>query len=267
MRRQSGGPGRHDGRGGGSSLTESPLVPTSVSQRPARADELAALQKLLSEAPTSVTRLKRGVANAVLLWAVSLLAVVAAWLALGWIAGKAFDINLGLNSTATLALVGVATPLCAVVAAFSSVRWIRTWPDHRAQLRDDVAQSRVNEERYVFSEAKRFQEPEHGGLIYFLRSDENEVFTVFDDESQSLGIDDKDPLQSRYRPQSHLVIVRAPKSRIVLGSQFSGSELAVARPIELGVPPKEWPEDEQLCAIPWEQLEQRLGSAAAAATI
>ena len=242
-------------------------MPTSVFQRPARPDELSALQKLLSEAPTSAVRLKRGVANAVLLWAVSLLAVVAAWLALGWIAGKAFDLNLGLHSKATLALVGVATPLCAIVAALSSVRWIRTWPDHRPQLRDDVAQSRVDEERYVFSEAKRFQEPEHGGLIYFLRSDENEVFTVFDDESQSFGVDDKNPLQSRYRPQSHLVIVRAPNSGVVLDSQSSGSELVVAEPIELGVPPKEWPEDEKLCAIPWEQLEQRLGSAAAAATI
>ena len=38
-----------------------------------------------------------------------------------------------------------------------------------------MALSRVHEERYVFSEAKRFQEPEHGGLIYFLRSNENEV--------------------------------------------------------------------------------------------
>src|SRR5437763_11138033 len=186
-----------------SDTVESPLVPTSVSQRPARPDELAALQKLLAEAPTAVTRLKRGVGNALLLWAVSLLAVLAAWLALGWIAGKAFDIDLGLRSTATLALVGVAAPLCAIVAALSSVRWIRAWPDPRPQLRDDVALSRVHEERYVFSEAKRFQEPEHGGLIYFLRSNENEVFTVFDDESQSLGVDDKNPLESAYRPRSH----------------------------------------------------------------
>jgi hypothetical protein len=223
------------------------------------------MQKLLSEAPTSARRLKRGVANAVLLWAVSLLAVVAAWLALGWVAGKAFDIDLGLHSTATLALVGVATPLCAIVATLSSVRWMRTWPDPRPQLRDDVAQSRVSEERYVFSEAKRFQEPEHGGLIYFLRSNDNEVFTVFDDESQSLGVDDKNPLQSRYRPQSHLMIVRAPNSGIVLNSQFSGSELTVDEPVELGVAPPEWPEDQQLCAIPWEQLEERLGPAAAAA--
>jgi hypothetical protein len=240
-------------------------VPTSVSQRPARPDELAALQKLLAEAPTAVTRLKRGVGNALLLWAVSLLAVLAAWLALGWIAGKAFDIDLGLRSTATLALIGVAAPLCAIVAALSSVRWIRAWPDPRPQLRDDVALSRVHEERYVFSEAKRFQEPEHGGLIYFLRSNENEVFTVFDDESQSLGVDDKNPLESAYRPRSHLVVVRAPTSGVVLNSESSGNELVVADPIELGVPPEEWPEDETLCAIPWEQLEHRLAAAPAAA--
>jgi len=72
-----------------------------------------------------------------------------------------------------------------------------------------------------------------------LRSNENEVFTVFEDESQGLGLDDKNPVQSRYRPQSHLVIVRAQNSRVVLSSRSVGSELVVAEPIELGVPPKE----------------------------
>jgi hypothetical protein len=117
----------------------------------------------------------------------------------------------------------------------------------------------------VFKEAKRFQEPEHGGLIYFLRSTENEVFTVYDHESQTLGVDDKDPLLSSYRPQADLLVVRAPGSGFVLKSQSSGAELSVGPPLELTVKPAEWPEAECLCPIPWEQLEQRLGSAVAPA--
>jgi hypothetical protein len=109
-------------------------VPTSVSQRAAKPDELAALQKLLANTPDTVNQLTRGAGNAVVLWAASLLAVVAAWLAIGWIVGKAFDMRLGLSSAPTLWLVAVATPLCAIFAVVSSIRWVRTWPDLRPQI-------------------------------------------------------------------------------------------------------------------------------------
>jgi hypothetical protein len=233
---------------------------TIFSQRPATPDELESLEKLIAQAPTSVKRLKRGAGNAIVLWAASLLAVVVVWLVLGWMAGKALNLSIGLHSSATVWLVSFATPLCAVFAVLSSIKWGRGWPDYGPQLREDLTQARVTEERYVFAEAKRFQEPEHGGLIYFLRSTENEVFTTYDYESQTLGVDDNEPLQSSYRPQSNMLIVRAPKSGFVLSSKSSGTELSVGTPVELTAGPKEWPEADKVCHIPWEHLEQRLGS-------
>ncbi|NZA27695.1 hypothetical protein H0E84_15040 [Luteimonas sp. SJ-92] len=233
-------------------------MPTSTSRRKATPDEVESLRKLLTEAPNTLKRLMRGAGNALVLWAASLLFVVVAWLVVGWVLGKAFNLNLGLQSSTTVWLVAVATPVCAGIALLSSIRWVRSWPDYRSQLRDDLTRAEVNEERYVFSEAKRFQEPEHGGLIYFLRSTENEVFTVYDYESQELGVDDKDPLLSSYRPQTELLVVRAPSSGRVLKSQPSGAELSVGPPLELTAQPAEWPDAECPCPIPWDQLEQRL---------
>lgn len=238
-------------------------MPAEISQRAAAPEERAALEKLLASAPTAATRLKHGTGNALVLWAASLLGLIVVWLVLGWLAGKVLGINLGLRSTATLWVVGLATPACAVFAVISSARWVRNWADYRPQLRGDLAESRVNEERYIFTEAKRFQEPEHGGLVYFLRGGEDEVFTIYDHVSQALGVDGKDPLHSSYRPQSSLLIVRAPKSGFVLSSQASGATLNLAAPVELAVGPEEWPAAETLCNIPWDQLEAQLGSIAA----
>jgi hypothetical protein len=152
----------------------------------------------------------------------------------------------------------VATPACAALAVTSSVKWVRTLPDYRSLLKQDLADSLVNEERYVFTEARRFQEQEHGGLMYFLRTNKDGVFTVYDYESQALGIDDQDPLQSAYRPQTQLVVVRAPNSGFVLSSQGSGALLAVGAPVDLVVGPEKWPKPESLCDIPWSQLDLRL---------
>lgn len=48
---------------------------------------------------------------------------------------------------------------------YSSVKWIRGWPDHRPALRRDIEERKVLDEWYTVAEVKRFQAPEHGGLI------------------------------------------------------------------------------------------------------
>jgi hypothetical protein len=241
-------------------------MPTRINQRTATPEELAILDGLISKAPTAANRLTRGAANALVLWAATLLALLAAWLTLGWLAGKVFAVDLGLRSSATLWVLGMAAPACAVFAIVSSAGWVRNRTDHRRLLQQDLSSNQVAEEHYVFTDARRFQEPEHGGLLYFLRSAENEVFTVHDHESQDLGVDNRDPLQSSYRPQSHLRVVRAPRSGFVLGSQSSGTVLNAGAPVELCLAPEDWPEAQTLCNIPWSQLEARLGSPVAAST-
>ena len=230
-----------------------------VVQRPATEAERAALEKMLANAATTRRRWKQGIENALVLWAASLLGLVVIWLAFAWLGRKLFDVEFGLHSSAMIWVLGVATPLCAVYAAVSSVRWIRDWTDYRPLLRADIEGAQVSEEHYVFTEAARFQEPEHGGLIYFLRTVEDKVLALFDYESQESGTQDGDPLKSSFRPKSKLVMIRAPKATFVISKVFSGEALEVGDPIDLAVAPKEWPESESYCSIPWAELEARLG--------
>lgn len=231
-----------------------------VVQRRATEAEQASLKKILANAATTGHRWKRGIENALVLWAVSLLGLVVIWLAFAWLGRKLFEVEFGLHSFAMIWLLGVATPLCAVYAAVSSVRWIKAWPDYRPQLRADIEEARVSEEHYVFTEAVRFQDPEHGGLIYFFHTTEDKVLTLFDHESQDLGTQEGDPLRSSFMPQSRLVMVRAPRTALVISKAFSGETLEVSDPIELAVAPEDWPESESYCNIPWTKLKARLGS-------
>jgi hypothetical protein len=123
----------------------------------------------------------------------------------------------------------------------------------------DISGAQVAEEHYVLTAAKRFQEPEHGGLIYFLRTAEDKVLTLYDHESQDLGVQGGEPLKSSFRPKTELVMVRAPQTALVIDKAFSGEVLEAGDPIVLVVPPNEWPETESYCDIPWTELEARLG--------
>ena len=89
-------------------------------------------------------------------------------------------------------------------------------------------------ECYVFTAAKRFQEQEHGGLICFMRTADDKVFTRFDAESQDLGVSEQNPLTSSFRPMSELVMVRARNTGFVIGTTLSGVPLEPGDPIAIG---------------------------------
>ena len=146
------------------------VMPNRVVNRDATAAETAYLEQLLVEAPTTSRHWKQGAENALVLWAASLLGLVAIWLGLAWLARTFFTIEFGLRSEAAVWFFGIAVPVCLIYAVISSARWIRGWYDYRSLLRADISDQKVEEEHYVFTETKRFQEPEHGGLIYFLRT-------------------------------------------------------------------------------------------------
>jgi hypothetical protein len=235
-------------------------MPSQVVQRVATSAELAFLEKTLRDATTNVRRWKQGGENALVLWAVSLLGLVVIWLAFAWVVRKLFFFDVGLHSAAAVWVLGIGTPICAVYAGISSTRWVRSWKDYRPLLQADIAAGQVTEEHYGFTSAKRFQEPEHGGLIYFLRTTEDKVLTLFDHESQDLGAQGGDPLKSSFVPRSELVMVRAPKTGLVIDKTFAGALLEAGEPVELSVGPKHWPESESCVNIAWSELESRLGS-------
>lgn len=236
-------------------------MPTRVIQRPATPSELEFLTDLQRNSPTTGRRWRLGILNALLVWAGSMLGIVVIWLAVAWVSRRTGNAEFGLSSPVAWWVVAIATPLSAIYATVSSVRWAKGWKDQRPQFRADIDGARVDEEHYAFTAAKRFQEPEHGGLIYFLRTTEDRVLTLFDHESQDLGAQEQDPLSSSFRPMSALVMVRAPKTGFVVEKNFAGTPLEAGDPVALDLEPKLWPETECYCNIPWAELESRLGPA------
>ena len=178
------------------------------------------LQQWLANAPTTASRWRRGTGHALTLWAASLLGFVILWLIGAWLARRLAGIDYGLGSAVAPWLLCIATPLCAVYAIGSSVLWVKRWKDYRPSLVADVVAAQVIEEHYIFDAIQRFQEPEHGGLIYFLRTSDGRVLTLHDHESAAVDAHQDDPLTTSFRPASMLVMVRAPRSGWVLSKAF-----------------------------------------------
>jgi len=228
--------------------------------RPMSADERGLLQRILEAQSNRRRRWKSAAGNFVVLWAGSLLAAILIWLLVAWLMRFALHWNVGWGTPAAIWVVGLGALGCAVFSAFSTARWVKSWPDHRSELAADLAGGVVVEEPYRLVAAKLFQEPEHGGLMYFLRTEDGDVLVLYDHESGSLGARGENPLASTFRPLSRLILVRAPSTKFVLDSRFSGAPIEVPAPVELAVPPSRWPDDEKFCDIPWEELERRLGA-------
>jgi hypothetical protein len=220
------------------------------------------LEGFLKRAPTGTRRLKEGVENALVLWAVFLLVFVLAWALLAWVGSALFHFDFGWQSPVAIWVLAFGVPACAFLSFVSTVRWIKSWRDPRPMLRADLDGGLVIEEHYQFNAAKRFQEQEHGGLIYFLRTTDDKVLVLFDSESTILRKSEEDPLKSSFKPCTELVMVRAPNTGYVITKAFSGSPLDAGDPLDLLIPPKQWPKSDTWCDIPWGKLDGRLSNPA-----
>ena len=181
------------------------------------------------------------------------------WGVIGWIARAASGIQIGWKSSVASWLPPVAAVLCALYAIYSTLRWLRTSSDRRTRIRRDLAEGKVSEELLKLVEAKLFQEPEHDGVMYFLRTTDDRVFVVYDYDSQDLAVQEKDPGSSSLRPKSELLLVRSLHARFIVSQTFAGDELPIPPARELTASTKKWPEPEEFCSFPWNELESRYG--------
>jgi len=216
------------------------------------------LQGILNSSPSSAKRWAAGAGNAVVLFAVLMLLFFGGWWVVAWLARTTISMDIGLRSSAALWVIALGVSGCALGAAVSSVRWARGWHDVRPRLRADLEGGQVVEELYQFTAAKRFQEPEHGGLFYFLLTTDEKVLVLYDAESQNLGAAGEDPLGSPFKAYTRLSMVRAPNTGYVINQRFSGELLDAGEPREMRLPPRQWPEPDMFCQIPWQKLEERL---------
>jgi hypothetical protein len=234
-------------------------MPQRIVKRPMTEKERDYLSRRLKGSPSTAGRWKRGVENAVIMWALTMLVFVFGWKGVAWVARRTVQADIGWRSPGAIWVVIAGVVACAAYSVFSTVRWMKKWRDMRRALRADLESEEIAEEHYEFIGAKRFQEPEHGGLMYFLRTVDNKVFVLFDYESQGLGAEGQDPLASEFRPREKFDLVRAPHSGIVLAQSFSGAPLEIGAPIEFSVGPSKWPEWDCYCDIRWDELENRFG--------
>lgn len=229
-------------------------------KREQTASERAFLEELLSKLPTSGRRTREAVENFLVMLAAFTMTGVLIWAGVAWVVETLFDFDMSWFSTHAFPIAPVVVAVSAVCAAFSTKRWMNSWPDHRQPLREDLSGGFVTEEQLTVQEAKLLQEPEGGGLIYFLKADDGRVLVLYDRESLDLAMADEDPMGSSFEPQSVVTIVKAPESGFTISRRFSGENIDIAGPAEITAPPNQWPEDEDFCSIPWGEIELQLCS-------
>lgn len=220
--------------------------------------ERAWMEELLAAHPSIARKWKEGVGNALIVWAIYLLGYVIVWLIVAWFVRLVSDLEVGFKSPYAIWIVGVGTPICAILAVYSSVKWISAWGDDRLAIREDLKNAQVLEQDCRVVEIKRFQEPEHGGFLYFLRMSDERVFVLYDRESQDLWIQGQDPESSSFQPCGNLNIVQAPTTGFTISHEFSGPKIECFDTLELRISPEEWPEQESWCEIPWDKLNSKL---------
>lgn len=132
--------------------------------------------------------------------------------------------------------------------------------EYASQVLKSIEANVVKDESYQIKDVKRFIEPEHGGLIYFLLTSNNRILVLYDYESAELGTNGEDSLSGSFEVRNMLNIVKAPKSDHVLRQYFSGDLIEPHKPIDMTLPPEEWPEDATWYRGKWDRLEKRFGA-------
>ena len=185
--------------------------------------------------------------------------LVVVWLLLNWLIGLISSLDFGWNSDSRnyilWPIVGFSYLYFFVVVAKSCRPSTKT----REALKKDLAERIVKVSEYPITGVKIFEEPEHGGYIYFVRTFDNKVMALFDSESQDLSIDDKDPSDSSYKIREKLKITRAPNANIIVDEQFYGDIVTTPEIKVFTANTEAWPEHAEFVKCKWEHIDAKYG--------
>lgn len=142
------------------------------------------------------------------------------WAITSWFLWLLIDFDIGPKGPYGQAIKIIGGLGCATYMIFVWFRHRNTSRKNReeyaSQVLIDIEANVVKDSNYQVKGVKRFIEPEHGGLIYFLLTSTNRILVLYDYESAGLFMDDEDPLSSSFEVRNMLNIVKAPKSDHVL---------------------------------------------------
>lgn len=213
------------------------------------------LQRML-EGPTGLFgHLRLAVNVGVAGWFISMALIVLCWSIVAWVLWAVTGAEIGPRSPVAGQVFPMSWTASAVIAVLAAVIWVTRRRSECPELLADLREGRVIEEDYEFTAAKRMRSPEHGALMYFLRTREGPVMVLYEDQGKDIAVFGADPKASRVDPSARLTMVRAPHTGHVIAMTFSGVPLDPGELLEIAASQYDWPEDEEFCDVPWEDLE------------
>lgn len=137
-------------------------------QRPISNFERIELEHLYSSAQTRKNRFWIMLTGFLVQWFGCMTLIVIIWYILSWLVSLFTTIDFSLRSSIGAVVLKIIVLITAIWSALQNWQWFNRAPNMRSLIAKDISEGMVVEERYHFSAAKSFREPEHGGLMYFL---------------------------------------------------------------------------------------------------
>lgn len=217
-------------------------------KREMRSDEKAYLEHLLKRALSPRKRLLKAILNTFVLWGAMLFLLLMLSGLVNYLAQQSLFLS---NLIHFPFLQQITVIVTAVLASLSTYRWLKGVEDPYALILKDLKEGVIVEESHSIEEACRFQESYHGGYIYFLKVSEQDVFVVYDYQSQKGSVENCHSLSIL----SKLTLSRSPKSNYYLNYALSGEKICNCNTYQLNLAPEKWPLSETWCSVPWSRLE------------
>lgn len=186
--------------------------------------------------------------------------VVLLWLLLAWIVRTIFGFDFGWNYPHGTIIFWSIICLSLSYIVVSVIRSQKPNHQRREKLILDIKNGKILVEEHRLTEAKVFEEPEHGGYIYFFRTTEGKVFVFFDNESQDLAVGGEDAKMSSFVPRTQLKVERTPIAKDWIRDEIFGTKLAVTEPLLMTDDTNKWPPDGEFIDISWSDIVTKYGA-------
>lgn len=222
------------------------------------------LKQALSTLPTPKKQTLKAALNTAVFWVFISVGLCVLWFISSLIIAAIVDLDIGISSSYSTFIFSAIIMLAGLFAINSTRKWLRESGSLYSLIQSDLTLKSIKEENYKVLGIKCFKEPEHNGLIYFLKlaasptlqteSDsliEDKIRVIYDYESQSKSIES----QRLLIVKSSLTILIGVHSDIVLENNFSGTVMTQIDHFDLTIPPERWPSPDSWLSADWQSLE------------
>lgn len=211
----------------------------------------AYLKQILSTLPTPKKQFLKAALNTAVFWVLTLVGFCILWFICSLLVNTFTKQDIGINSDYARHIFPATIVLSFIFSLNSTRKWLNNSNKLYHLITADLTTNQILTETYNIIAVKRFKEPQHGGLVYFLKLPEDKVRVIYDYESQNNDSDSGALLTIK----SQLTIATTLHSNIVVTNQFSGSLFTDINDFELTLPPAQWPMSDTWQHVEWETLE------------